>query len=372
MRRRPGRAVLCAVAMFSLWGLASAPHGVADTYTGGATFVARDGTGGTIADAGGVVCDGSGGGNSVGGACIPWSAGGTAISVVDDEPSIGTDVAFQVCVDHDGNRQCGGSPTVGGCDDALVFSHFDDGTFSNPLAVPSPGFKSGCPGGFPGWVVFICEGAHNVGVDAHEHAATSGTITSVSTTGGASGQFCNNPPFQPGKAYRLAPPDADVCTISGHLELGAPLNSVPRDSTFQFSGTTFDCDGNNLGGRYAVTASGQTTGVAAGETCWQGQNKNVGTFSGTKTGASSTGSNTGPASIAGTVLHLRGAGFVHVQGSISVGGVVTATYSGDFSITATHDENGPNSGAASKCSSVNPAVGVTEGDIDGTAIAEPI
>ena len=241
------------------------PADAAETYAyvAGTTAVARTG-GSTVADSGTVVCAGApdaDAGAGVGGVCIPWSAGGSAIEVVDG--ALGHDVAFQACVDNDGNLQCGGTPVISGCADAVVFSHFDNGTFSNPLAAPTS-FTSGCPGGFPGWVVFLCQGAHDAG-GLHAHEATGGTVTTVAS-GGPSGQFCGSPPVLPGKPYYGYLPTGveNVCTGEGTLTT-PPLHfpGLGPAATGTFS-ATFDLGACVTG---TVTLSGTITGPAGGAYC---------------------------------------------------------------------------------------------------------
>lgn len=214
----------------------------ADDYVAGTTVVGR-GAGITMVDLGVVECNSTG--PSVGGACIPWSGGG--VEVVDQVN--GTNVAFQVCVDNDGNSFCGGTPLIAGCEDDIVFSHFDDGTFSNPLAAPTS-FRSGCPGGFRGWVVFLCQGAHAAGTP-HTHEVSRGTVTAAGG-GGPSGEFCAG--FA-GKPYvRSAIPDA--CVFAGSMQTGAMYNPPAPTTTTAFS-VTF-----TIGGcvRSSATFTGTMTG----------------------------------------------------------------------------------------------------------------
>jgi hypothetical protein len=238
-------------------GLVSTAPSGADTYVAGSTAVVRSSPGGTVADSGFVLCADSPA-PSEGGACIPWSAGGSAIKVVDAVN--GTNVAFQVCVDNDGNQQCGGTPAIAGCDDFLVFSHFDDGSFSNPLSAPTS-FKSGCPGGFRGWVVILCQGAHAAGTP-HTHEVTEGTVTSVGS-GGPSGQFCGAPPGVPGKPYFLGRPPRALCSGTGTLALSSPsaLPLVAPPNTFTFS-LAFNSGVCPVGG--SVSATGTLVGSGCG------------------------------------------------------------------------------------------------------------
>lgn len=161
----------------------------------------------TLADNGAVVCEDTDDdgvpdrGN--GGVCIPFaelpdaaSGASPAVSVVDDE--VGDDVAFQVCVDNDGDGVCTfglketpvGTPTE--CFDEIRFSH-GDGFNVNPLAVPEGFAFPGCAnnGGFPGLVVAICAGAHESASEGtHTHEATAGTVTTTTTMDGSQGDYC--------------------------------------------------------------------------------------------------------------------------------------------------------------------------------------
>lgn len=177
------RQILFAVGAALALALSAMPAD-ADPYTGALTFVAR--TNGFVpADNGVVVCDPGTGG--AGGACIAWD--GASDSVLVSDVLAGLDVAYQVCVDNDGDGVCvERSPLLPGCDDQIFFSHADGGAFFNPLGPLPTSFLPGCPGGFPGWVVFLCTGVHDDGA-AHTHDATDGTV--VGTTGGTGyGNFC--------------------------------------------------------------------------------------------------------------------------------------------------------------------------------------
>lgn len=245
--------------------VATVSPGQADTYVAGSTVVVRQDPGaGTAADSGFVECS-TAPAPSTGGACIPWTAGGNAIKVVDQVN--GTAVAFQVCVDNDGNQQCGGTPTIAGCDDDVVYSHFDNGSFSNPLAAPTS-FRTGCPGGYRGWVVILCQGAHASG-GAHTHEVTEGTVTSV-TGGGPSGEFCGPPPGVPGKPYFLGRPPSNLCAGGGVLTtgpLGAPFLAATASYSFSLtfsgactSGTSLTVNGSITGSCGAAEGSGTVNG----------------------------------------------------------------------------------------------------------------
>lgn len=215
------RRVFVSVVVLTLL-VVGAPASEAHEYVGGGTTVVK-GASSTLLDEGAVVCNGETG---EGGACIPFSDGGSSIHVVDD--TLGEDVAFQVCIDNDGNRACGGDPFIGGCADTIVFSHDDDGSFANPLAV-STGFTPGCPGGYPGWVVFICDGVHDAG-GAHTHVPTHGTIETSTDPGEAGGDFCGGPPLDLGKPYFV--PGSLSVFFTGGMSVGAFLPGSPSGLCF--------------------------------------------------------------------------------------------------------------------------------------------
>ncbi len=212
---------------------------LASNYVGGATFVARDDGAGQLLDAGGMMCY-EDTGDGVGGACIAWDdlAPGQEYAAINDVMT-GTNVAFQVCVDNNGDGLCGDTPSTVGkagsifdaCRDTILFSHDDNGTFYNPLGPLPLDFTQGCAGGFPGWILFLCEGAHDDGSSTHTHSVTSGTFT-PSTTGSGKGTFCggigelNIPP----KPYVIADGDATPDEI-GDLISGvlARLQDVLED-----------------------------------------------------------------------------------------------------------------------------------------------
>jgi hypothetical protein len=148
-------------------------------------------------------------GAGVGGACVSFGhdPGGAAVGVTDDVA--GTQVAFQVCLDNDGDGACV-SPGIGPCADEIFFSHDDRGAFFNPLGPLPPDFKFGCPGGpWRGYVVFLCAGVHTTpngtagGGSPHQHFASQGTV--VVTTGGSGfGNFCGGSQQSPSnKRYVL-------------------------------------------------------------------------------------------------------------------------------------------------------------------------
>lgn len=327
------------------------------SYSGSGAYVTRDQTQGTATDDGVVICDSTGGGNNVGGACIPFTSGVNSISVDDDMEE--DEVAFQVCIDNDGDRSCGNTPPiVTGCGDVIAYSHFDSGAFSNPLAVPASGFANGCPGGYPGWIVIACTGAHRTTLDpdGHPHPVTTGTISTSTDTGGSSGQFCA-PPFNRGKPYRFNPPTENICIVAGQVHRDAPLNLLPSESSYHFLQTTMDCTGPELGGTYSVTADGTDTGVAGGATCPEGHERLTGSFEANKTGPPSLGPNSGPAVVTGTVLHARSYSDLQVQGTFT-GDNKTGIWSGNLLASAS-------GGSALACATTLGPGGITDADLNG-------
>ena len=182
------RSLACCIALGVLLAMGSAGAAPSASYTGAGITVVKEAPGAepTI-DNGGVVCDASTG-DGVGGACVDFGGG---VSVVDGLG--GEEVAFQVCIDNNGDGICAGGGRDGAvnpCGDLQFFSHSDDGRFFNPLGPLPSSFKTGCPGGaWNGYIVFLCEGVHNDGHALHVHPATSGTVTTA-TTGEGFGDFC--------------------------------------------------------------------------------------------------------------------------------------------------------------------------------------
>jgi hypothetical protein len=157
-------------------------------YDGSGTQVVRV-AGVTLVDEGSVTCSASTGAGT-GGSCLRFNPAtpDPAVFVTDDDPAIGTFVAFQVCVDNNGDGFCTSPAESGPCPDDIVFSHADGGAFFNPLSVRA-GFRPGCPGGpYPGYVVFLCAGTHVDG-SAHQHRATTGSSRLVTAMSGT-GNFC--------------------------------------------------------------------------------------------------------------------------------------------------------------------------------------
>jgi hypothetical protein len=169
--------------------LALVSPALGEMYISGATAVVKDASGPPTIDDGVVICTSGGG---VGGACVPFGTG-DSIAVLDD--AAGPDVAFQVCIDNNGDSVCTFQPgSTEPCGDDVFFSHDDFNNFYNPLGRLPTSFRPGCPGGFPGYVVFLCEGVHTPkgGGAPHVHPATAGSTT-LTTGGTGFGNFCGGP-----------------------------------------------------------------------------------------------------------------------------------------------------------------------------------
>jgi hypothetical protein len=201
------RSFLLAALVVGSVAVPAAHAGATARYVSGGVGIARA-QGQTVADSGLVVCE-PGDAAGLGGACLPFG-GGDAVSVVDAVQ--GQDVAFQVCVDNNGDGLCRSDDPDPVCGDVIAFSHDDAGNFYNPVGPLPTGFKAGCPGGpFRGYIVYLCEGAHaNLpGVLPHAHPATSGTA-SVVTGGEGLGSFCG---FPVGKPYIVATGGNETCGL---------------------------------------------------------------------------------------------------------------------------------------------------------------
>jgi hypothetical protein len=142
----------------------------------------------TVTDEGSMTCSLSTGAGT-GGSCLRFDPLNPAPAVSVQDSVNGTNQAFQVCLDNNGDGFCT-SPESGPCADDIVFSHADGGAFFNPLSV-AKGFRPGCPGSpfFPGYVVFLCGGTHVDSTGAHQHTANGGT-TSLVVGGTGTGNFC--------------------------------------------------------------------------------------------------------------------------------------------------------------------------------------
>lgn len=182
---------------------------------------------GPLVDSGVITCMKAKPVPSIGGGCVPFGVGN---SILVTDMNAGLEVAYQVCLDNNGDGSCslttpaarvaagacvvvGTSTTCereaadiglpsGPCDDELFFSHSDDGAFHNPLGPLPTDFKDGCPGGsWRGYVVILCEGVHATAAP-HVHPVVAGSITA--TTGGTGyGTFCGAPGPQ-AKLYQVA------------------------------------------------------------------------------------------------------------------------------------------------------------------------
>jgi hypothetical protein len=167
---------------------------VAEYQVPGTAVVRTDSVTGTpeTVDIGAVVCNPTG--QSIGGGCILWNPVDDSINVLD----AAGDVAYQVCIDNDGNGYCQSNCCLP-CGDDIFFSHGDGGEFFNPLGPLPTHFRFGCPGGFPGWVIFVCAGIHEDWTGAHTHSAGPGVILSTQGGQGIGGNFCETE--TPGKPY---------------------------------------------------------------------------------------------------------------------------------------------------------------------------
>ena len=249
MRARRHALVASALAACLAFVPGAAPGALAGdegSYVAGATVVARDGSVTTV-DEGVVVCNDLSG-VGVGGFCVGFG-GGDSVALTD--LAAGENVAFQVCVDNSGDGLCT-SPEFGPCADVIAFSH-DDGHFYNPVGPLPTGFAPGCSGGFPGYVVFICQGVHGTDLSPpHAHPATGGT--GVVTTGGeGSGDFCGGTrERKSGKPYlsehvTLAPDlvaqlDPAVCAAVARLAGSYGVAEVEDDGDVYVDGTqAYDC-----------------------------------------------------------------------------------------------------------------------------------
>jgi hypothetical protein len=184
----PRRALMLVAAAALVVTTAGAGHAGQEEarYDGAGAHVVRV-AGVTLRDEGSMSCSASTGAGN-GGSCLRFDPTVPAPAVFTVDAALGTQVAFQVCIDNNGDSFCT-SPEEGPCADDIVFSHADGGLFFNPLSVPK-GFRPGCAGGpFPGYIVFICEGVHVDTTGPHTHTPTVGTSRLVSG-GTGTGNFC--------------------------------------------------------------------------------------------------------------------------------------------------------------------------------------
>lgn len=216
--------LLAATAAFPAQAHGSVPAGLGH-YEGAGSIVASPGSIGTpgtagtpptLVDNGAVVCrDTNGDGapdHGRGGACLRFAdipASRDSIYVHDDAVA-DSQLAFQVCIDNNGDGICGGA---GGRDsagdkcgvDTIFFSHAFDGSNHNPLWLPRESIEQtywecNPAGGFPGYVVILCAGVHNGMSGLHDHQATTGTVKPVAG-GTGFGDFCGAPTAA--KAYEV-------------------------------------------------------------------------------------------------------------------------------------------------------------------------
>ena len=216
------------VSACALVSVTSGPAAAGDSanYVSGDTAVIRTGDE-AVVDRGFVVCDdGTGTSTGAGGFCVAFG-GGDSIHVVD--ATAGEDVAFQACIDNDGDNVCR-NPDTGACADVTFFSHDDDGSFHNPVGPMPTGFTPGCPGGFEGYVVFVCQGVHSAGLTPpHTHPASTGTGT-VTTGGEGNGEFCGGTAFSPAaKPYVDERPDATNGGGPNHSSRGHCRGTLAAD-----------------------------------------------------------------------------------------------------------------------------------------------
>lgn len=158
-------------------------------YLAGGTFVVKTEQA-TILDNGGVICQGTNG-DGIGGGCLPFPTNGREGGFVRvHDNGAGARVAFQVCIDNNGDGICGGPQLNERCPDQIFFSHDDEGRFFNPLGpLPTSRLRE-CPGsGHNGYVVLLCQGAHEVGATAHTHSLSAGSI-GLALSGSGYGDFC--------------------------------------------------------------------------------------------------------------------------------------------------------------------------------------
>ena len=216
--RRTPAIVFAGVALtLAIFASQTANANVTATYIGGGTLVYEQGgqnPNDPRVDKGTLVCD-QATGNGVGGVCLT-AEGLNGVLVHDDVKE--NRVAFQVCIDTNGDGRCVSQqldPGVDPCQvgvDLIFFSHDDQGLFHNPLG-PLPPASTRCPGfelqGFKGYIVFLCEGVHvprdssGTGLP-HSHQATTGTATAIqSLQYDGYGNFCGGLKDQVVKEYQI-------------------------------------------------------------------------------------------------------------------------------------------------------------------------
>lgn len=261
------------VAAFAATPLTTPPavaDGAEASYVAGGTAAVRNG-GSTTLDEGVMTCTDVGGYRGAGGFCLPFG-GGDAVRVADQVA--GENVAFQVCLDQNGDGACTSPDEAPSCPDVVVFSHDDNGAFFNPVGPLPTGFDPGCGyGAFPGYVVFLCEGVHaDFTLLPHVHPATAGTAT-VTSGGEGLGTFCG---ADPGEApvrkryrYETTPSACRFVAVSQRDVLGpaafaGAVTGGPVDGTAYglapLTPVTLTCT-IRANGTVVATASYPSTGI---------------------------------------------------------------------------------------------------------------
>jgi hypothetical protein len=242
-------------------------------YVAGGTAVVRE-PGQAVVDDGSVICD-TGDGAGAGGLCLPFG-GGDSVEILDEVA--GQEVAFQVCVDNNGDGLCTSPDNNPLCPDQIAFSHDDAGNFFNPVGPVPAGFLPGCPGGpWRGYVVFICNGVHAVGTASHSHPATSGTGRVAPGSGEGLGTFCGGGPRVSNKPYVLSPsaigptvpctleaaadPTAEAGTHAGTLK-GGPVTTLAVDPTASVFGPVYISCAIQVGATRTTRIAGFGNGFA--------------------------------------------------------------------------------------------------------------
>lgn len=211
-----GKISAASIAMLIV-GVIAAPSGASsdggERYSGGGTVAVVQLNGVTVIDNGAAVC--RPGGESTGGVCLPFGGDRDRYVGITDDTS-GPDVAFQVCIDNNGDGVCGGEAGAGGlrCGDDQFFSHREDGSFANPIGPLPVSFRKGCEGGgYAGYIIFLCTGVHSNDVDGpHQHTADAGTARVRSGQGDQFGSFCGG-----GGAGGSAPPATGVLQAKPYI-----------------------------------------------------------------------------------------------------------------------------------------------------------
>lgn len=172
-----------AVAAILALGALVATTAQADVVVGGGTVVVKQQGQGPAADNGTLACEPNSG-VGVGGACLDFTPG-KFVEVLD--ALNGHNVAFQVCIDANGDGVCTDDKSdQNPCRDRVFFSHDDAGIFHNPLGPLPASMPCGPTGAWNGYVVFLCEGVHVTGGSAgapgaggHTHETTVSTVSNA-------------------------------------------------------------------------------------------------------------------------------------------------------------------------------------------------